>query len=81
MSSEVADGTAGIYFEGEDNFNLARQVAEWGYIPEHVVKNYCDRNGIVAQFVDMQMMLIRGTNEAPLSFDHQPLSEYPEYLR
>ena len=80
MSSKVADGVAGIYFEGEDNFNIARQVADWGYIPEHVLKNYCDRHGILAQLVDIEMMLIRGTSEAPLSFHHHPLSEYPEYL-
>ena len=81
MSSTVADGIAGIYFEGPDNFKIASQVANWGYIPEHVLKNFCDRNGIRAQFVDIQMMLIRGTAEAPLSFHCQPLSEYPEFLR
>lgn len=79
MSSQVADQIAGIYFEGEDNFKIASQVADWGYIPEHVLKNYCDRNGIRAQFVDIEMMLIRGTSEEPLSYHYCPLSEYPEY--
>ena len=79
MSSKVSDMTIGIYFEGEDNYKIACAVAEWGYIPEHVLKHYCDRNGIKAEFVDIEMMLIRGTSEAPLSFHHHPLSEYPEY--
>jgi hypothetical protein len=80
MSSKVSDMTIGIYFEGEDNYKIACAVAEWGYIPEHVLKHYCDRNGIQAHFVDIEMMLIRGTSEAPLSFHHHSLSEYPEYL-
>lgn len=80
MSSTVADAIAGIYFEGEDNFNLAREVAEWGYIPEHVLKFFCERNGIAPRFMEMEMMLIRGTNENPLSFHGQPLSTYPEYM-
>ena len=80
MPSPVADQLAGIYFQGEDNFKIASEVAEWGYIPEHVTKNYCDRAGIRAVFEDMDMMLIRGTNEAPLSFQSTPLKDYPDYL-
>ena len=80
MSSKVSDMTAGMYFEGEDVFKLACEVVDWGYIPEHVFKFFCDRNGIRAQLVDIEMMLIRGTSEAPLSFHHQSLSNYPEYL-
>ena len=81
MSSQVSDLTAGMYFEGEDNFKLASEVAEWGYIPEHVFKFFCDRNGIAAKFEEIEMMLIRGTSEAPLSFHHHSLKEFPEYLR
>jgi hypothetical protein len=79
MSSKVADMIAGIYFEGEDNYKIACEVAEWGYIPEHVLKNFCDRNGIQAQLVEISMMLIRGTSQNPLSFHHQSLIGYPQY--
>lgn len=78
-SSEVMDAIAGMYFEGEDNFKIAAAVADWGYIPEHVLKNFCDRNGIQAQFVDIDMMLIRGTSDAPLAYDSQALKGFPEY--
>jgi hypothetical protein len=81
MSSKVADMTAGIYFEGEDNYKIACEVADWGYIPEHVLKNFFDRNGIRAEFVEISMMLIRGTAESPLAFDHRPLTEYPQYSK
>jgi len=78
-SSKVNDMTAGMYFEGEDNYRIACEVADWGYIPEHVLKNFCDRNGIRAELVEISMMLIRGTSDSPLSFDHQSLTNYPHY--
>ncbi len=76
----VMDAVAGMYFEGADNLQLAYEASqEWGRVPEHVLKNFCDRNGIRASFTDIDMMLIRGTSEKPLAFDHKPLDAYPGY--
>jgi len=80
MSSQVADKISRLYFFGENNYQLASvHNKQWGYIPEHVLKFFCDRNHIKAEFVDIEMMLIRGTNDAPLSFHNQYLTEFPEY--
>lgn len=80
MNSNVADMMSSFYFEGEDTFKLACEVdPTWGRNPEHVFKFFCDRNGIRAQLVEISMMLIRGTADAPLSFHHQSLEKYPQY--
>lgn len=47
---------------------------------ESILKWTCDQNEIKAQHVNISMMIIRGTKENPLSFDLQPLRNYPEFL-
>jgi len=80
MPSRIADLLSGMYFEGEDIFKLACESAAFGYIPEYVFKFFLDRNHIAVEFFDAEMMLIRGTSEAPLSFHNLSLADYPDYL-
>ncbi len=80
MSSQVVDLLPQIYFSATNWLQLATGAkAQWGQNPEHVLKYFCDKNGIRAKFVQIQMMLIRGSSEAPLGYDHQPISIYPEF--
>ena len=80
MSSAVADILIEMYFSEEDWVRRAvESSAEWGHVPEYMLKFFCDQKGIKAEFVNIEMMLIRGTAENPLSFNYQPLSDYPPY--
>ena len=80
-SSDVMNKIANIYFDAADYLTLATNATEkFGWAPEHVLKYFCDVNGIQAFFEDIEMMLIRGTSIHPMSFHNHKLSEYPEYL-
>ncbi len=79
MSSKTCDKLQNIYFAPTDWLELASKVMKWGDNPEHVLKYFCDNNGIRPEFVEIDMMLIRGTSENPLGFDHKPIFHYPRF--
>lgn len=82
MNSEVADKISGHTLLGdEDIVKLATEALPInGNNPEHVLKFFCERNNINVELVNIDMMLIRGTSDNPLSFHNLPLANYPEYL-
>lgn len=80
MSSEVADRIAHIYYEEEDWYKRSVESSpDWGHTSEYLFRYYCEQNRIRVQLVDINMMLIRGTSNAPLAYNNQPLTLYPEY--
>lgn len=79
-TSKVALQLANIYYDPQDWYKRSVESSgEWGNAAEYLLKFYCEQNGIQVKFVDIDMMLIRGTSEAPLSFNWQDLSAYPGY--
>lgn len=81
MSVDVAEFLCSAYFTSKDNNRMATAAKkEWGENPEHVLKWFCDQNGIKAEYVEIDMMLIRGTSDSPLAFNYQPLSSYPRFM-
>jgi hypothetical protein len=58
--------------------SLYRQLGYWH--AEIMFKRLCDNFGIVHKLEDIHMMIVRGTNEEPLSTDLLPLSEHPEFI-
>jgi hypothetical protein len=80
-TSEIIDKISNLYFDNKDYLTLATNSGvQYGWTPEYVLKYFCDVNSIDISFEDINMMLIRGTNNNPLSFDNSPLKNYPEYL-
>lgn len=76
----VAEMIANVYYAPEDWHGRSCASSEtWGNAAEYLLKYFCDHNGIQARLVEIEMMLIRGTPEAPLSFNWQDLSAYPDY--
>lgn len=79
-TSRVAEMISNIYYAPEDWHGRSCASSEtWGNAAEYLLKYFCDNNGIQARLVDIEMMLIRGTSESPLSFNWQDLSAYPDY--
>lgn len=79
-TSEIMNGMASMYFDEKDYLTLAvNSGVPFGWAPEYVLKYYCDVNNINVQFENIDMMLIRGTSENPLSFDNRRISEFAEY--
>jgi len=54
------------------------QLGHWHI--EEMTKLMYDANGIGGKLVDMSIMIVRGTNENPLSTDMTPLSTHPEFM-
>jgi len=82
MSSHVADKLANMYFSEVDWLKLATEAkADWGQNPEHVLEFYCTRNNINVEFINVDMMLIRGTSKSPLAFNNTSLKSYPKFRR
>jgi hypothetical protein len=50
------------------------------WLAEDLLAWMCQKYSIVTKFVDISIMLIRGTSENPLAFYNQPLTEFPEFL-
>jgi hypothetical protein len=82
MNSYVANMLSGHTLATEKDYvKLATEALPInGNNPEHVLKYFCDDNKINVEFVNIEMMLIRGTSEKPLSFHNYPLENFPEYL-
>jgi hypothetical protein len=49
------------------------------WLAEKLLLWLCEKQKITIKFVDVSLMLIRGTSENPLAFYNQPLSEFPEF--
>jgi hypothetical protein len=86
MSSEVAQEICNLYFCGPDWNRLSvldrweKLNQPWGQNPEIVMKYFIENEGIVVELVEIAMMIIRGTSENPLAFDHvTPISRYPQF--
>ena len=65
-----------------DIYNISDQLyKELGFWhSETMLKYLCDKEAINVKFVDIDMMIIRGTNENPLGCWGEPLSKYPKYM-
>lgn len=78
--SEIMNKLSDMYFAAEDYLTLAVNTGvEFGWAPEHVLKCFCDLNRIEVVFENIEMMLIRGTNKNPLSFDSRRIAEFKDY--
>lgn len=51
------------------------------WLAEKLLDWMCKRNNIITKFVDVSLMLIRGTSDKPTAFYKQSLQEFPEFLR
>lgn len=81
MSPWTANKLSEMYFFPPDYVQLATDaIPTNGNNPEHVLKYFCQKNNIAVRFVNIEMMLIRGTSTHPLSFHNHSLTEFPEYL-
>lgn len=79
-SSEIMDKICNYYFDKADYLTLAvNSISEFGWAPEYVLKYFCDVNQINVKFENIEMMLIRGTSNNPLSFNNHKLSKFPDY--
>ena len=79
-TSEVMNNISNLYFDGKDYLTLASNAGvPFGWAPEHVLKYYLDTNQINVQLENIEMMLIRGTNENPLAFDNRRIAEFEDY--
>ncbi len=80
-TSAIMNRIANIYFDEFDYLTSATKALEnFGWAPEHVWKHFIDVNKIGVKFENINMMLIRGSNNNPLAFDNSSLQKYPEYL-
>lgn len=79
MTSTTADSLIGETFYGEKDY-----VKESGFKvndePEKLLKFVCGAKGIRREFVNIEMMLIKGTSFIPIAHDFGTLGRYPEYL-
>jgi hypothetical protein len=79
FTSKTADILLGNAFFGKRDY-----VKESGFQvndePEKLLKYMCDQHGIKPEYVNMNMMIIKGTNEKPLAHDFGSLERFPEYL-
>jgi hypothetical protein len=77
-SSATADKIFGQTLFGERDYvkEMDFQVNDE---PERLLKFVCDANGIHPEYVDVKMMIIKGTSDKPLAFDFGSLDRFPEY--
>jgi hypothetical protein len=79
FTSKTADILLGNAFFGERDY-----VKESGFQvndePEKLLKYMCDQHGIKPEYVNISMMIIKGTSEKPLAHDFGSLERFPEYL-
>lgn len=79
-SSKVMDTVGKMYFdENQDHYlEACKSNTEYGFVPEYVLKHYMDSR-YKHELFDVDMMLIRGTSDKPLSFHNMSLADYKEY--
>lgn len=81
-SAQLCWGSSAVAKLMMNMYNLSGQyyqeAGKWH--SEKMLKWTFDRAGIAVQHVDISMMIIRGTSDAPLAFDYRPLAEYPEFI-
>lgn len=74
-SSRVAHILLDLYNAGDRYYQAGRR-----WHTETILKWMCDENKIKVKHVNMSMMIIRGTSDAPRAFSGEPLEHFPEFL-
>ncbi len=80
MDSATADKIAPMYFEGTNIYQQARESSkEFGWVPEYTLRYFLEKQRINVKLVNIDMMLIRGTDTEPLAYNNTSLQDFPAY--
>lgn len=80
MDSATADRVTPMYFEGTNIYQQAQESSkEYGWVPEYTMRYFLEKHRIDVKLVNIDMMLIRGTDAEPLAYNNTSLQDFPAY--